>query len=366
MIIVSLIVFLTLVIIGHYFAWRLTLKLFPALNHYRFYLLGGFAAITAFFMLSFMFLHQSDSAILAGVYVFCAIFFGLLSQLMLLGAFHWLIFLVRPYLPLMLGSILIKKERLITNIFGGVVLGLFILGTVNAFYPQVKTITLTAWPEELKGKKIVHLSDLHLGAVYRPASLARVVEKVNQLDADIVIISGDLFDGSDEKLSEFIPVLKDFKATTIFVPGNHDYYVPEGEAEKTVLAGEIVTLNDRAGNFNGIEVVGLDYVGREHSNLRREIQGLSNDNALPRIVINHVPVDQAEAKALNAKLMLSGHTHRGQIFPFSFFLNLLYGRFSYGLENYEGMVTYTSAGTGTWGPPLRTLFPGEIIEFVIE
>lgn len=366
MIIISIIVFLTLVIVGHYFAWRLTLRFFPVLNRWRFYLLGAFAVVTTFFIMSFMLLHQNDSALLAGVYVFSAIFFGLLSQLMLLGALHWLLFVCRSYLPSTLKSTLLKKEQLITNIFAVVVLILFVLGTFNAFYPQVKTITLAGWPDELKGKKIVQLSDLHLGAVYRPDSLARVVKKVNQLNPDIIIISGDLFDGSDEKLSEFIPVLKDFKATTIFVPGNHDYYVPEGEAEKTVLAGEVVALSDRAGNFNGIEVVGLNYVGREHSNLRREIQGLSTDNALPRIVVNHVPVDQAEAKALNAKLMLSGHTHRGQIFPFSFFLNLLYGRFSYGLEDYEGMTTYTSAGTGTWGPPLRTLFPGEIIEFVIE
>lgn len=366
MIILSIIVFLSLVVIGHYFAWRLTLKFFPVLKPWRYYLLGIFAVITTFFIMSFMLLHQSDSALLAWVYVFSAVFFGLLSQLMLLGFLHWLLSFVRSFLPSSLKVILVKKEQLITNIFGIIVLALFALGTFNAYYPQVRGITLTGWPEELRGKTIVQLSDLHLGAVYRPNSLARVVKKVNQLNPDIVIISGDLFDGSDEKLSEFISVLKDFKATTIFVPGNHDYYVPDGEVDKTVLAGEVVTLSDRAGNFDGIEVIGFNYIGREHSNLRREITGLSLDNNLPRIVVNHVPVDQAEAKALNAKLMLSGHTHRGQIFPFSFFLNLLYGRFSYGLEDYEGMMTYTSAGTGTWGPPLRTLFPGEIIKFVIE
>ncbi len=296
MIIISLIVFLSLVIVGHYFAWRLTLKFFPFLSPRRFYVLGVFAVITTFFIMSFMLLHQSDSAVLAGVYVFSAIFFGLLSQLMLLGALHWLLSLIRPFLPSTLTAILIKKERSIINIFGLIVLSLFILGIFNALYPQVKTITLTGWPEELRGKTIVQLSDLHLGAVYRPKSLARVVKKVNQLNPDIVIISGDLFDGSDEKLSEFIPVLKDFKATTIFVPGNHDYYVPGGEVERTVLAGEVVTLSDRAGNFDGIEVIGFNYVGRENSNLRREITGLSLDNVLPRIVVTTYPLIKRKPK----------------------------------------------------------------------
>jgi len=141
--------------------------------------------------------------------------------------------------------------------------------------------------------------------------------------------------------------------------------VPGDAVAEATASGDIITLSDSAAEFSGIEVVGLNYVGRDHSYLRREITDLQT-TANARIAVNHVPVDQAEVKSLEARLMLSGHAHRGQIFPFSIVTSWLYGSFAYGLEDYEGMLTYTSAGTGTWGPPLRTLWPGEIIRFVIE
>ena len=128
----------------------------------------------------------------------------------------------------------------------------------------------------------------------------------------------------------------------------------------------MITLSDRAAILSGIEVIGFNYLNRYDSAMRREIKDLSEQGEATRIVVNHVPVDREEALSLKAKLMLSGHTHRGQLFPFSLFLNFLYGRFSYGMENYQGFTNYTSAGTGAWGPPLRTLFPGEIIKFVIK
>ena len=365
MMIISLLVFLLLVILGHYFAWYLCLAAFPRAYRHRFWLLTAFIVITFIFLGDFIWLHQSDGPFFQYLYVFSAVLFGLLSQLMLFG----LLFSIREVLLkywtwLRLHCILPQPSsaaRLLL-IFAGV---FFILGTYNAFFPRVKTIILSGWPEELKGKSFVHLSDLHLGAVYRPLWLQMIANKVSSLNPDFVIISGDLFDGSDEHISEFIPTLRNLPSPTIFVPGNHDYYVPEDAATETALAGNLIFLSDAAVRIDGLEVVGFNYVGRDDSGLNREIKDLS-DEQLTRIVVNHVPVDQAEAKALDASLMLSGHTHRGQIFPFSAFVRLLYGRFSYGLENYEGITTYTSAGTGTWGPPLRTLFPGEIIRFVIE
>jgi len=361
MIIISLFAFLSLVSLGHYFAWRLCLEACPRLHNRRFYLLAVFIGFTVFFLGAFMVLHRSDSAVLAALYVLSAVFFGLLSQLMLFGVLAWV-------LRLFLGrcKYLKNKPLLLPRVFVIIALVFFTLGTYNAFYPRVKTVYLQGWPEELKGKRFVQLSDLHLGAVYRPFWLERVVRQTNALNPDFVIISGDLFDGSDEILTEFVPVFKKFYVPTIFVPGNHDYYVPLGVAHETADNGGLIVLSDAAQEVSGLEVIGFNYLAREDSNLRREIQGLRPEADLVRIVVNHVPVDQAEAKDLGAKLLLSGHTHRGQIFPFSAFVRLLYGRFSYGLEDYEGMTTNTSAGTGTWGPPLRTLFPGEIIEFVIE
>jgi len=362
MMFVSVLAFFLLVISGHYFAWYLSLQACPRLKIKKYWLLIIYIAITTIFLTSFIYLHQNDGPIFSYIYFVSAVLFGLLSQLMLLGALYWILKIVSKIMPLS-KSLYDKYNFRLAQVFILFALALFIIGTYNAFYPQVKNINLDNWPQELKGKRVVQLSDLHLGAIYRPAYLARIVDQVNNLNPDLIIISGDLFDGSDEHLFEFIEPLSKFSAPTIFVPGNHDTYVADSEINQTVAAAGLINLSDRAIAIDGIELIGFKYSGREDSNQRRVIENLNQADSFAKIVVNHVPVDQAEAKSLGANLMLSGHTHRGQIFPFSLVINLIYGRFAYGLENYEGMMTYTSAGTGTWGPPLRTLFPGEIIQF---
>ena len=363
--IVSVLSFFVLVILGHYFSWHLSLAACPRLKMKKYWLLAIYIAITIIFLGSFIYLHQSNSQIFSYIYVSSAVLFGLLSQLMLLGTLYYLLRFIS--LPLSRFREFYKKYSvLLAQVFTLLALGLFILGTYNAFFPHVKNIDLDNWPGELKGKSIVQLSDLHLGAVYRPNYLSRIVEQVNALNPDVIIISGDLFDGSDESLPEFIEPLSKFSAPAVFVPGNHDAYVMDDEVKRTVVASGLINLSDSAMLVDGIEIIGFKYSGREDSGQRRVIDNLNQVDGLAAIVVNHVPVDQAEARALGADLMLSGHTHRGQIFPFSIVINLLYGRFAYGLEDYEGMSVYTSAGTGTWGPPLRTLFPGEIIKFNLQ
>lgn len=363
--IISILSFFILVILGHYFAWRLVLSACPKLKRKRYLVLTIFIAITLIFLGDFIYLHQNDSAIFSYIYVISAVLFGLLSQLMLTGtAYYVLILMAKPFLSKK--EYFNKLELITATVFLGLATLLFILGSYNAFYPHVKNITLNNWSQELKGKSIIQLSDLHLGAIYCPVYLERIVRQVNSLEPDIIIISGDLFDGSDEHLSEFITPLSEFSSPAIFVAGNHDSYVSSEEVASTVAAAGLINLSDSAVVIDDLQIIGFKYSGRADSNQRREIKDLSVDSNIASIVVNHVPVDQGEAMALGADLMLSGHTHRGQIFPFSLVINFIYGRFAYGLENYETMSVYTSAGTGTWGPPLRTLFPGEIIRFVLE
>ncbi|PKM89413.1 hypothetical protein CVU83_00125 [Candidatus Falkowbacteria bacterium HGW-Falkowbacteria-2] len=366
MMILSFLVFLSLVILGHYFAWKLVLQAFPRLVRYKGWLLAFFIVISVFFLSVFIIMRGEGGNLIHALYTISATMFGLLTQLMLLGAIYWLVFAIIKKVRSKYQEKLLDKQRLIAIITFSLAVALFILGTYNAYNPRVKTITLSGWPAELSGKSFVQLSDLHIGSVYRPAWLVRVANIVNELEPDFTVISGDLIDGSDRQLSEFVPALQSFEAPLIFTPGNHDYYVYDGEMERLVEEGDMILLSDEATVVENIEVIGFNYLARDHSDLRRDIENIREEADLPRIVLNHVPVDQAEASDLGAKLMLSGHTHRGQIFPISFMTWLMYGRFSYGLETYKEMLTYTSAGTGTWGPPLRTLGQGEIILFRFE
>ncbi|MCF7819943.1 MAG: metallophosphoesterase [Candidatus Pacebacteria bacterium] len=301
-----------------------------------------------FFIISLPLINTYSSTLAILFHIIAALLLGLSSQLMLFGLLFYLI------------SFFKFKKKLLAKIALGLSLIFFLLGLYNAFYPRVKTIVLDDW---LKENKVVHLSDLHLGYFHGVKYLDRVVKKVNSLEADVVIISGDLFDGNDKDIAKFIESLSKFKNPTIFVYGNHDVYLSDESVGSVISQAGLMALSDEARVINDLEIIGFDYLSREDSNIRRKIDNLLVEKTYPRIVVNHVPVDRAEAKALEANLMLSGHAHRGQIFPLSLIVRLMYGKYSYGLENYEGMSTYTSAGTGTWGPPLRTLFPGEIIFF---
>lgn len=358
--------FFSLVIIGHYFAQLLLANAFPSLKKRKIVVILVLVLITVMFLNTLVLLNRFQTSFLMSTHFVSAVLFGLLTQLMFFGFLFFIRKMIIKLWPFVKRNCILpdpKSAARLLLICAGI---FFLLGTYNAFFPRLKTIILPAFSEELKGKSFVQLSDLHLGAIYRPAWQQRISKRVNSLAPDFIIISGDLFDGSDQSLSEYVESLDLLEQTTIFVPGNHDSYVFGSEVEEIVKEAGLVYLSDRALEVAGIEIIGLNYLSNKESNLDREIENLAAEKTKPRIVVNHVPVDQAEAYNLKADLMLMGHVHRGQIFPFSLATSLIYGRYAYGLSSYQEMITYTSAGTGTWGPPLRTLFPGEIILFKFE
>lgn len=363
---IAFFLFFILVIIGHYFAHLLILNAFPALKKKRILFLLILISVTIIFLFSLALLNHFQNIFLISIYFSFAVLFGLLTQLMLFGFLFFIRDKILKLSPYLRRNCIFPSSKLVARYLLLFVLLFFFLGTYNAFFPRVKKIFLPAFREELKGVSFVHLSDLHLGAIYRPSWQKMITHKVNRLEADFVLISGDLFDSSDRELSVFVESLSLFKETTIFVPGNHDSYIFGAEVEEAVKKAGLIYLSDQAFKVSGLEIIGFNYLSNENSNLRRDIEGLDLEKTKARIVVNHVPVDQAEAYELESDLMLMGHTHRGQIFPFSLVTRLIYGSYAYGLSSYQNMITYTSAGTGTWGPPLRTLFPGEIVLFKFE
>ncbi|MDX9779293.1 MAG: metallophosphoesterase, partial [Patescibacteria group bacterium] len=355
--------FFLLVFLGHFFAYKLIIIAWPGIFK-KTWLVGlMLAAVTLLFFASFISLNIWPYSFIAYLYVLAAILFALLTQLMLFAFIFCLRLLLLKYWPWFKRNCLLPDPKSTARLFFFLAIVFFLLGTYNAFFPKVKTITLDAFSPETKDVQFVHLSDLHLGAVYRPFYLSNLVRRVNALRPDFVIISGDLFDGSDKGLEEFISPLSVFEMPVIFVPGNHDTYLTDMAVNETVKAAGFIHLVDEAILQSNLEIIAFNYLSNQDSNLNRTINNLDADQAYPRIVVNHVPVDHKEANDLGAKLFLSGHAHRGQIFPFSLVTSLIYGPFAYGLEQYENMITYTSAGTATWGPPIRTIFPGEIILF---
>jgi predicted MPP superfamily phosphohydrolase len=238
--------------------------------------------------------------------------------------------------------------------------------------PRVRSLTVPATGKaaSLSGLTIVQLSDVHIGPTHRRAFLSAVVDRVNSLSPDLVVITGDLVDGSVDSTGDQLLPLRDLRAPlgVAYVPGNHEYY-HGGPAWTAHIAslGVRVLLNDGAIVSDGERsffLAGVDDPASRRSrgggpDLRR---ALANRPAgAPTILLSHQPIGFEEAAAAGVHLQLSGHTHGGQIFPFGFLVSLRYP-FVAGLYQLGESYLYVSRGTGFWGPPMRLAAPSEITE----
>ena len=221
-------------------------------------------------------------------------------------------------------------------------------------------------PKEIGRLTIVQLSDIHLGLIVRKKRLERILKKVTAADPDILISTGDLVDGQINKLAGLDEPLRNIRPRygKFAITGNHEYFAGLRTAleftEKAgfrILRGEAVTIPGLL-NIAGIDDPAGDYYGTR-KNIREE-KLLTNLSAhLFTLLLKHEPDVAKESLGL-FDLQLSGHTHKGQIFPFNLVTRIRFPFISgyYSLEKSSSL--YVSRGAGTWGPPVRLFAPPEI------
>jgi len=239
--------------------------------------------------------------------------------------------------------------------------------------PQVREMNLTmpSLPLEHSPFVIVQLSDLHLGYLVSLARLERIVEKCNELGADIVVITGDLVDGDPERLIDFSSVLSGLHSRhgVFLVTGNHEFYSGiERVAAMAEQAGITLLRNERRIVAGAVELIGLDDdSGRRMSGAGPAGEKLFREETpgLPRILLYHRPQSFNRHAAWGVDLQLSGHTHAGQLPPLDLFVFLTF-KYHYGLFEKNDSRIYTSSGTGTWGPPMRLFSSNEIARFILK
>ncbi len=236
-------------------------------------------------------------------------------------------------------------------------------------------VTLTRLPTEMSGFTLVQLTDIHVGPTIGRAFIEDIVARTNALNPDLVAITGDLVDGSVAELADAIAPLAQLRARhgVYFVTGNHEYFsgAPPWIAELTrlgirCLRNERVTIGDGTTSF---ELAGVDDHSGARSgeaghgeNLDQALAGL--DPAREVVLLAHQPRSVFAAARFGIGLQLSGHTHGGQIWPFSYFVRLQQP-FVAGLHRHGGAQVYVSRGTGYWGPPMRLAAPAEITQLVL-
>mgnify|MGYP000126746634 CR=1 FL=1 len=245
-------------------------------------------------------------------------------------------------------------------------------GIWNASTPRVNSVTvrMSNLPPPWIGRTIVQLSDVHLGPIHGKAFLERVVRMVNAQQPAIVLITGDLYDGEDHNLEQFNPLLDSIEAPlgVYFVTGNHETYVGLDHALGALARTRITVLNDQLAEIDGLQIVGLSYPPAGFSrNMAAVISKLSGfDPSRPSILLYHSPTQLQEVKSVGIRLQVSGHTHSGQLFPLNLITRLIYGKYHHGLHEEDGFAVYTSYGTGTWGPLMRTSGHSEITVLRLE
>jgi hypothetical protein len=242
------------------------------------------------------------------------------------------------------------------------------LANASGFDIRRVRVPLARLPRSASGYSIVQLTDVHVGPTLGREFIERIVAETNALAPDLIVITGDLVDGSVEHLREHVAPLRDLKARdgVFFVTGNHEYYsgVDEWIAHLTTL-GIRVLRNERVsiGGSDGFDLAGVDdwsgaSFGHGHGpNLSRALEGRDRGRVL--ILLAHQPRQIYEAAHADVDLQLSGHTHGGQLFPFGLFVRLQQPYVS-GFHMHEGTGIYVSNGTGYWGPPMRVGAPAEI------
>jgi len=265
------------------------------------------------------------------------------------------------------------RSRVVAGAVLLVSLGLVVWGFVEAMrVPRVKRVevTIPRLAAGLDGVKVVLLTDTHYGPIDRARWSARVIERVNQLDPDIVCHTGDIADGSVEQRRAQAAPLGDVRArlARTYVTGNHEYFgeadgwlrhmrelgweplhnrhlVVERDGAQLVIAG----VDDRTAASSGKPGHRADHAAA--------LAGADRD--LPVLLLAHQPKQIEAAVEHGVDLQLSGHTHGGQFWPWTLFVRF-WQPFTAGLHRLNALWVYVSRGTGYWGIPNRFGAPSEI------
>src|SRR6185436_16986835 len=236
-------------------------------------------------------------------------------------------------------------------------------------------VPIAGLPERLRGFTIVQITDIHVGATIENGYVSRIVDAVNELEADMIAVTGDLVDGSVGRLSRHTEPLGRLTARygTFFVTGNHEYYsgVDAWIAEMrrlglSVLLNQHVVL-DHFGE--SIVVAGVTDLSAHHFNPAHRSDPAAALVGAPvsaavKVLLAHQPRSAFAAAQAGFNLQLSGHTHGGQFFPWNFVVKL-FEPFTAGLHRLDDLWLYVSRGTGYWGPPKRFGAPSEITHLTL-
>lgn len=242
-------------------------------------------------------------------------------------------------------------------------------GLIEAAHPKVTdtTVALDRLPTEFDGTRVALVSDLHVGPARGAGFVQKVVDEVNAQSPDIVVLDGDLIDGTVELVGSDLAPLAELSAPlgVFAVSGNHEFYAGDGgewldliqTLGVTVLRNELqpVTISGAT-----IDIAGINDATAPapyEPNLAAALDGRDPDRFV--MLLAHQPLQAFEASDSGVDFQMSGHTHAGQMWPLRYLVPLQQPSIE-GLDTVGETALYTTRGAGAWGPPVRVAAPPEI------
>lgn len=264
----------------------------------------------------------------------------------------------------LVGSPLSRSE------IGAAALGLSLLAGLAAFVNAQRIrirrlpVMIPGLPDAWKGRRIAVVSDVHLGHVRGAGFLRRLVRLIAGERPDLVVVPGDLYDGTAVDPVSLAAPWAALAAPQgiLFVTGNHEEFRPASLLTAPLAGSGVRVLNNEKILLDGLQIVGIpDGEHRDPVRLSELLRGMRLDPTRASLLLAHAPVNLRIAEQAGVSLQISGHTHGGQFLPWTWVVSRIYGAFARGLHSLGRMQVLTTTGAGTWGPPMRLGSNPEIV-----
>jgi len=279
------------------------------------------------------------------------------------------------FLPRIIQNNYEQTKKITALVVIAVVSLIVFLGNLNKRDITVKTLELT-FPKgdgKLSEINIVAASDLHLSPIDGERLLSKIIDKMESLNPDIILLSGDIVDDKAEILEQR-RIGESFKRLNpkygiYTINGNHEFI---NNVDASVEYAEHLGMKVLRDEYELIDssfyVVGREdstmfqFTGKHRKTLQQITESIESNHLM--ILLDHTPYKLEEAQKNNISLQLSGHTHHGQIWPANIFTSMIY-EISWGYKKKNNTHYYVTSGAGTWGPPVRTGSKSEIVNIKI-
>jgi predicted MPP superfamily phosphohydrolase len=325
-------------------------------NFYVLWRLFGLLGIRRRFVFALLLIVLTFS--LLGAAILERRFGNALTRVLYILAAHWMGIAIILFSCLLVYEVVNFFSK-IPRPYGGI--AVLVIAAITSIYAMINARILYVTTVQIPATvdmDIVQLSDIHLGSV-GGGFLPRVVEKTNALNPDVVLITGDLIDSAHRLDTSAVATLNQLNAPVFFVTGNHERYANVEKVLALLNTTKVKALRNEAVDFDDIQIIGIDDRDGENQ-VANQLKNIRIDPSKFSLLMYHRPEGLEAASQAGIDLMLSGHTHRGQIFPFNYHIRRKF-RYVKGLYKHENSYLYVSTGTGTWGPRMRLGSKSEIV-----